>query len=130
MAEKFEKNGGPHRPQQKGVLLIKKFIYIEVPQKVFLTPQHNFYSVWYQSKTSPFQTLSGPTWILWGPVAIQHGGLKNAMSTKKIQKNPMNSPTGPYLAQHGFYSVWYQCKTGPFKNLSGPTWILWLSVPI
>ena len=77
-AEKFEKNGGPHRPQQKGVLLIKKFIYIEVPQKVFLTPQHNFYSVWYQSKTGLFQNLFGPTWILLPPVTTQHGRLKMA----------------------------------------------------
>ena len=44
---------------------------------------------------------------------------------KGFQKKNIMSPTGLYLAQHGFYSVWYQSKTNPFKTLSVPTWILW-----
>ena len=42
----------------------------------------------------------------------------------------MISPTWMYMAQHGFYGVVYPSKMAPFETLSGPTWILWLSVPI
>ena len=92
--------------------------------------QHGFYGVVYQSKMARFKTLSGPTWILWLSIPILHGPLLRLTWPAKNPKNPMIFPTGMYLAQHGFYGVVYQSKRDPFPSPSGPTWILWLSVPI
>ena len=81
-------------------------------------------------KQAPSKTHFGPTWILWPFIPIQLGGLAKAIRSQNFRKKSMRSPTGLYLAQHGFYSLWYQSQTGPFKNPSGPTWILWPFFPI
>ena len=40
---------------------------------------------------------------------------KNGHLTQRFPKKTIMSPTGFYLAQHGFYSVWYQSETNPKK---------------